>query len=227
VTILTDQIVYTYHFVNLLVSYLSAGFVTLLGIFVGLYAIHLNGAVHSNSFSAVVSSTRNITLDALFYGQSLGDHSLSKEVLQRKLRFGMLIPTGGMTKSLAYSQSSGIPQVGQHVEANQPNNVRDTDQKSTNERAVSPFVDISLASETDVTDHQNDAKENGQQDEATESLQAEIGDQITGERTQSSERGAEYGVNLIQQPYGRNVHHEGRLSYAAFGVETEIMPLNP
>ena len=90
VTILNDEVLYTYNAFNLIISYAFAIAIALLAGLAGLLAALSNGVIHVNSFSALVATSRNRMLDALFAGQTLGAHPMSAEVLDRKLRFGQL-----------------------------------------------------------------------------------------------------------------------------------------
>ncbi|TGO79500.1 hypothetical protein BELL_0030g00030 [Botrytis elliptica] len=58
---------------------------------IGLYSMHANGVSHSNSFSAIMLTTRNSDLDILARGKSLGSDPLPKSIKNPKLRFGPLV----------------------------------------------------------------------------------------------------------------------------------------
>jgi hypothetical protein len=54
----------------------------------GLYAFHANGVAHSNTFSAIIATTRNPSLDILSEGNWFGTFPLGKEVAKARLRLG-------------------------------------------------------------------------------------------------------------------------------------------
>jgi hypothetical protein len=51
-----------------------------------------NGVAHSNSFSAILSTTRNPDLDGLAKGRSLGTTDLGKDFGGAKLKYGVIYP---------------------------------------------------------------------------------------------------------------------------------------
>jgi hypothetical protein len=102
---MTDEIIYVYNRQNLLISYGAAAFVSLLAIVAGFYAIHENGVVHSTTFSSLIATTRNPTLDHIFESESLGALPMPKEILRHKVRFGLL-------SSKFPSVKSGVEQEG-------------------------------------------------------------------------------------------------------------------
>lgn len=59
-------------------------------VLVGLRAYIVNGVSCNTSFSGIVSTTRNPTLDALTKGHSMGAQPLSKELSKVELIFGVL-----------------------------------------------------------------------------------------------------------------------------------------
>jgi hypothetical protein len=64
--------------------------VTLLSLMVGLRALVINGVSHRTSFSSIMCSTRSETLDSLTLGPFLAAEPLAKEVLNVRLKFGLL-----------------------------------------------------------------------------------------------------------------------------------------
>ncbi|KAF7901718.1 uncharacterized protein EAF01_007017 [Botrytis porri] len=90
--------VYVYHPLYLVLSYNIGFFLASLCGAIGLYSMHLNGISHSNSFSAIMLTTRNPDLDILARGKSLGSDPLSKSIKNTKLRFGPLISQHGPEK---------------------------------------------------------------------------------------------------------------------------------
>lgn len=65
ITILSTPIVYTYHSKNILISYGCAIIATLGVVILGLVIFSMNGISHNTSFSAVITTTHNLDLDAL------------------------------------------------------------------------------------------------------------------------------------------------------------------
>ncbi|KAL8877971.1 MAG: hypothetical protein Q9198_004122 [Flavoplaca austrocitrina] len=90
VNVTTTKNIYRYARCNLLISYSIAVSATLLGVSVGMRALYLNGVAHSTSFAAIVATTRSPSLAGLTEGVSMGSEPMPKEMLQIKLRFGIL-----------------------------------------------------------------------------------------------------------------------------------------
>ena len=88
--ILTNKTSYHYIATNLLIAYSISAFFTTVCVALGLWAMYDNGVSHSMSFSSLVATTRNPTLDNLFVGEGLGADPMSENVLREKLRFGVL-----------------------------------------------------------------------------------------------------------------------------------------
>ncbi|KAF7960234.1 hypothetical protein EAE96_001832 [Botrytis aclada] len=85
---------YVYHPFWLLISYGLAFLFSIIAVAVGIHAIHSNGVVHSNSFSAIVATTRNPELDE-FWGRScLGADPLREDPGQYRLKFGPVLDQG-------------------------------------------------------------------------------------------------------------------------------------
>ncbi|KAF5873500.1 uncharacterized protein Bfra_004961ia [Botrytis fragariae] len=90
--------VYVYHPLYLVLSYSIGFFLASLCGAIGLHSMHVNGVSHSNSFSAIMLTTRNPDLDILARGKSLGSDPLSKIIKNTKLRFGPLVSQHGPEK---------------------------------------------------------------------------------------------------------------------------------
>ncbi|KAF7948498.1 uncharacterized protein EAE97_003909 [Botrytis byssoidea] len=91
ITTLDTRNIYVYHPLYLVLSYSIGFFLASLCGAIGLYSMHVNGVSHSNSFSAIMLTTRNPDLDILARGKSLGSDPLSKSIKNTKLRFGPLL----------------------------------------------------------------------------------------------------------------------------------------
>jgi hypothetical protein len=59
----------------------------------GVRALQHHGVTHGLSFSVIVATTRNPTLDKLFRDHQLGSLPLPEDLIKTKLNFGMLIPS--------------------------------------------------------------------------------------------------------------------------------------
>jgi hypothetical protein len=82
--------VYSYNAQNLWLAYGVAIFVTLFSLVVGFYAMYSNGVSYRTSFSAIMATTRNRVLDDVMVGSSLGADPMREDVMQTRLRFGVL-----------------------------------------------------------------------------------------------------------------------------------------
>ncbi|KAH8679682.1 hypothetical protein BGZ60DRAFT_481059 [Tricladium varicosporioides] len=82
--------VFAYNARNLLLAYGIALLATLFALTLGLRAIFLNGVSHNSSFSGMLCTTRNPTLDALAKGRTLGAEPLERDIGKTRLRFGEL-----------------------------------------------------------------------------------------------------------------------------------------
>lgn len=82
---------YAYQPFWLVLSYGLALFFSIIAVAIGVYAIHSNGVVHSNSFSAIVAATRNPELDECLGRSYSGFDSLQKNTENRKLKFGPVL----------------------------------------------------------------------------------------------------------------------------------------
>jgi hypothetical protein len=65
---------------------------TSVAIVFGARALQHHGVTHGLSFSAIVATTRNPTLDKLFRDHQLGSLPLPEDLVKTKLNFGMLVP---------------------------------------------------------------------------------------------------------------------------------------
>lgn len=84
---------YEYHPLWLFISYGVALLFSAIATAIGFYALYVNGTSHSNSFSAIVATTRNPQLDTLMKGSSLGSDPMSTDNEKMKLKFGPLLST--------------------------------------------------------------------------------------------------------------------------------------
>jgi hypothetical protein len=82
--------VYSYKRRNLVLAYSIAFAIATLCIIVGFRAVLVNGVVHNSSFSTTLSTTRNPAFDVLTLGASLGAVPIEKQLLDIKIRFGLL-----------------------------------------------------------------------------------------------------------------------------------------
>ncbi|CZR51150.1 uncharacterized protein PAC_01025 [Phialocephala subalpina] len=90
VNIIANVNIYTYNVANLAMAYGIAIAVTVISVMIGMRALMVNGVSHGTSFSAIMCSTRNETLDNLTVGSSLAAEPLSEGVLATELKFGLL-----------------------------------------------------------------------------------------------------------------------------------------
>jgi hypothetical protein len=81
-------------------SYGIAILLTTIAIMIGLLSLRSNGVSHSTSFSAIMSTTRNLKLDELVWdeGRNIGFEPLSETMMETKLRFGKLLDGTGSSK---------------------------------------------------------------------------------------------------------------------------------
>ncbi|KAF8860857.1 hypothetical protein BDZ45DRAFT_550322, partial [Acephala macrosclerotiorum] len=86
--------IYAYNKYNLALAYGTAILVTILSALVGIKALLVNGVSHGTSFSSILCSTRNETLDNMTMGSSLATKPLRKEIKHTKLMFGVLNRNG-------------------------------------------------------------------------------------------------------------------------------------
>jgi hypothetical protein len=83
--------VYVYQREGLWIGYAIVVCVTLGFIVVGIWSIYQNGVASGTTFSRIMVTTRNPTLDKLSVGACLGGDPLGKELQRTKLRFGVLL----------------------------------------------------------------------------------------------------------------------------------------
>lgn len=81
--------VYSYNSRNLLLAYGSGILAALIGVIAGLRAYWINGVCQGTSFSAILSTTRNLYLDPVVRGHSLGASPHPKKLRETKLQFGV------------------------------------------------------------------------------------------------------------------------------------------
>ncbi|KAF7922304.1 uncharacterized protein EAE97_011046 [Botrytis byssoidea] len=79
---------YVYHPFWLLISYGLAFLFSIMAVAVGIHAVTCNGVVHSNSFSAIIATTRNPELDEILGRSCLGAEPLREDPGQCRLKFG-------------------------------------------------------------------------------------------------------------------------------------------
>jgi hypothetical protein len=102
---------YAYNAVNLLAAYAVAIVASLLCVCVGLRALVVNGVSHGTSFSSIMCSTRNKTLDELTKGYSLAALPLDKSIKNTELKFGLFKETGndqGIVKRVGFGLVSEV-----------------------------------------------------------------------------------------------------------------------
>lgn len=87
--------VYVYMREGLWIGYAIVVCVTFGFIIIGIWSIYQNGVASGTTFSRIMVTTRNPTLDRLSVGACLGSHELPKELVTTKLRFGVLLEDGG------------------------------------------------------------------------------------------------------------------------------------
>jgi hypothetical protein len=83
--------IYVYHPLYLLLSYGLALLFSSIAALIGFYSMHLNGVFHSNSFSAIVATTRNPELSGVTGRSSLGADPIQADAGNRMLKFGPLL----------------------------------------------------------------------------------------------------------------------------------------
>lgn len=83
--------IYEYDAFLLLLSYGLGILATAIVLCIGLWALYYNGVAHSNSFTEIIATTRNVELDELCNGNSLGAIAEDKKMKRLRLRFGALI----------------------------------------------------------------------------------------------------------------------------------------
>lgn len=93
------------------VAYAVAIVASLLCVCVGLRAQLVNGVSHGTSFSSIMCSTRNKTLDELTKGYSLAALPLDKSIKNTELKFGLFKETGngqGIVKRVGFGLVSEV-----------------------------------------------------------------------------------------------------------------------
>lgn len=89
-TIITQSHVYAYSPVVLWQAYGIALLLAWVCVAVGCYALYLNGVEGRMSFSQVLVTTRNATLDKVSEGANLGGQYITKEILETRVGFGQM-----------------------------------------------------------------------------------------------------------------------------------------
>ena len=88
VTLNLVQNIYIYKPFLLVLSYGLAFLFTIPALVVGIWAFYTNGVSHSTSFSAILLTTRNMGLDEISEGHSLGVFPLDPDLGSTRLKFG-------------------------------------------------------------------------------------------------------------------------------------------
>lgn len=93
VTTYTYENEYFYSPEHLLQSYEIAMVFTTMAIVIGLISLRSNGVSHSTSFSAIMSTTRNLQLNELVLreGLDIGSEPLPEAMMKARLKFGKLL----------------------------------------------------------------------------------------------------------------------------------------
>jgi hypothetical protein len=89
-----SQLVYTYDPINLILTYVVVGVVSLVAVMFGFAALDENGVAHSLKFSAILDTTRSPELAAITKDCGLGTVPLDKQAEKTKLKFGVLRGVG-------------------------------------------------------------------------------------------------------------------------------------
>lgn len=87
--------VYRYDAPKLLVAYAITTVVGMVIAALGFHALSVNGVASDSTFSTILLTTRNPTLDLLGEGSCIGGNPLPDHLKMKKLRFGELHDTGG------------------------------------------------------------------------------------------------------------------------------------
>ena len=104
---------YSYNFATLALAYGLAIAATLFCLIIGIRAFILNGVSHATSFSAIMCSTRNAMLDDLTIGQSLAAEPKEKNLLDTKLRLGLLRQQGdeGLVRRVGFGLAGEVEEL--------------------------------------------------------------------------------------------------------------------
>jgi hypothetical protein len=103
--------IYNYNSTNLVWTYGLAVGVTIMSFAIGMRALNVNGVSHETSFSSIMCSTRNETLDHITTGSSLAAVPPSEKVEETKLRFGLLNRNGetqGLIKRVGFGVTNEV-----------------------------------------------------------------------------------------------------------------------
>ncbi|KAK5996953.1 hypothetical protein PT974_02301 [Cladobotryum mycophilum] len=83
--------VYSYNRRNLLITYAATFVASFIGVLIGCIAYVKNGVSYDSSFSVIMLTTRNQSLDKLAMGHSMGAKPLAEDVQKAELKFGLLL----------------------------------------------------------------------------------------------------------------------------------------
>jgi hypothetical protein len=83
--------IYQYRPFYLFLSYGLALLLSFIAALIGFYSMYMNGVSHSNSFSAMIATTRNPELDSLSIRSSLGADPRNMDPQNTRLKFGPLL----------------------------------------------------------------------------------------------------------------------------------------
>lgn len=111
VNVAVNTNIYAYNSGSLALAYGLAIAVSFGSVIIGLIALKGNGVSHGTSFSSIMCSTRNKTLDNLTMGYSLATEPLGKEVLDTNLKFGLIRESGeghGLTRRVGFGVTGEV-----------------------------------------------------------------------------------------------------------------------
>ena len=111
VTYHTKHNIYQYDNRNLIISYATALVLTFLGVGIGAFSFLDNGVAHSTAFSAVLVTTRNLTLDEMTVGQSLGAVPLDDDIARVRLRFGEIAGKGEGVRRVGFGLEGSVGEI--------------------------------------------------------------------------------------------------------------------
>jgi hypothetical protein len=83
--------IYQYHPFYPFLSYSLALLLSFVAALIGFYSLYLNGVSHSNSFSVIIATTRNMELDSLSTRSPLGADPRKVDLQNTRLKFGPLL----------------------------------------------------------------------------------------------------------------------------------------
>ncbi|KAI5456671.1 hypothetical protein BGZ63DRAFT_408815 [Mariannaea sp. PMI_226] len=91
----TNVNIYSYNRQNLILTYVITFVLALIGVVIGGVTYYRNGVSYQNSFSSVMLTTRNPSLDRLTTGHRMGAMPLSDALKNKELKFGLLVDENG------------------------------------------------------------------------------------------------------------------------------------